>query len=139
VSWFEKLDRIAVRVLQQDLFAARSGLHLVAKMKSRRFQILDPRGKIGDFKDDPIPPAGLLAMSAGRWTRTRRTRAAEDKLEIADRDLSEGRQILAIQLEAELFCIEVSRTVDIFDLISDPPKASDEAPCGTGGRLRRLV
>ena len=61
----EKLDRIAVRVLQQDLLAARSGLHLIAKTKSRRFQMLDPRGEIGDFKNDPIPPAELLAMPAG--------------------------------------------------------------------------
>ena len=79
----EKLDRIAVRVLQQDLLAARSGLHLIAKTKSRRFQMLDPRGEIGDFKNDPIPPAGLLAMSARHRTRTRRAGTAEDELEIA--------------------------------------------------------
>jgi hypothetical protein len=71
-------------------------------MKSRCFQILDPQGEIGEFKDDPIPPAGLLAKSARHRTRTRRAGAAEDELEIAARDLSEGGRILSIKLEAEL-------------------------------------
>jgi hypothetical protein len=77
LSRLEKFDRIAVRVLQQDLLTARAGLHLIAKMKSRRFQILDPRGEIGDFKNDPIPPAGLLAMSARHRTRARRAAEPE--------------------------------------------------------------
>ena len=60
MSWLEELDRVAIRVLQQDLPATRSGFYFIAKMKRRRFQGLDPRGKVGDFKDDPIPPARLL-------------------------------------------------------------------------------
>src|SRR5262245_7389591 len=130
VSRLEELDRIAIRVLQQDLLPTRSNFHLIAKTEPRRFQSLDPRGEVGDFKDDPIPPAGLLALSAGHRTGTRRARAAEDKLEMAARDLSECGQTLAIKLEAELLRIEVSRAAHILDLISDTPKASDEASSG---------
>jgi hypothetical protein len=60
MSWLEELDRVAIGVLQQDLLAIRSGYYFIAKMKRRRFQALDPGGKVGDFKDDPIPSARLL-------------------------------------------------------------------------------
>src|SRR3954452_4034810 len=133
VSWLEKLNRVAIRILQQDLLAARSDFHLIAKMQSRRFQNLDPSGQVGDLENDTVPPARLLAMSVGHRTRTRCARATENQLEMAARNLSEGGQILELELEAELLCIEVRRATDILDLISDTPQASHEALCRTGG------
>jgi len=79
----EELDRVAIGILQQDLLAARSGFHLIAKMQSCLFQSLDPGGKIGDLKNDPVPSARLLLTSIGRRTRARCARAAEDELEMA--------------------------------------------------------
>jgi hypothetical protein len=100
LSWLEKLDRVAIRVLQQDLPATRSGFHLIAKMKSRAFQTFDPRWKVGHFKDDPIPSARLLPKSAGHWPRTGRAWAAEDKLEMPSRNLREGGRPLVVKRKA---------------------------------------
>src|SRR5215204_2727717 len=82
VSRLEELDRVAIWVHQQDLLAARSDFHLIAKIKSRRLQGFDRGRQVSDFKDDPIPSARLLTMSIRHWTGARCARAAEDEFEI---------------------------------------------------------
>src|SRR5262249_54998551 len=95
-------------------------------MKSRLLQGLDCCGKIGHLKDDPIPSAGLLATAAGHRARTRGARAAQDQLEIAERDLCKSRQMLSVDLEPESLCIELDRARDILDLVANASPTCDE-------------
>ena len=66
-------------------------------------------------------------MTIGHGAGTGSAGAAEDQLEIADRNLCEGRQILLIQFETQLLRIEGNRTTNVFDLIPDAPQSQDEA------------
>jgi hypothetical protein len=66
-SRLEQLDRIAVRIFQLDLFAARAYFHLIAKMKPSLLQRLNPRRKIGNVQDHPVPAPGLLLATIWHW------------------------------------------------------------------------
>ena len=131
LSWLEEFDRVSIRILKQDLLAARSDFHLVAKTESGRLQLLDPGREVGNFKNDSIPAPRLLAMSIGHRTGTGCARTAEDEFEMAARDLGEGGQMLVVELEAEPLRIELRGAADVLDLIADAPKAADKVPCGT--------
>jgi hypothetical protein len=66
----EELDRVTVQILQLNLFAAGAGFHLVAEAESRFLQHGDSGRKIGDFKNDAVPPARLLLATARLATET---------------------------------------------------------------------
>src|SRR6267142_2180712 len=70
-SRFEQLDRIAVGIFQLDLFAARAYFNLIAKMKPSLLQRFNPRRKIGNLEDHPVPAAGLLLATIWHWPGTR--------------------------------------------------------------------
>jgi len=53
----EQLDWIAVRILQLDLFAARTDFHLVAQAEPCSLERLDASGHISHAKDKSIPAA----------------------------------------------------------------------------------
>ena len=75
---FEKFNRIPVRILQLDLFAARPRFHFIAKAETCFLQSLDPVFKIGHLKHDSVPSAWLLLVTVGHRPRTRSSRAAEN-------------------------------------------------------------
>jgi hypothetical protein len=58
--------------------------------------------------------------------RTGRSRAAENELQVSFRNLREGGQSLMIQMKTKLLSVENYRAADIFNLVSDAPKTSDE-------------
>ncbi|MGB7634526.1 MAG: hypothetical protein WBL68_12435, partial [Nitrososphaeraceae archaeon] len=59
----------------------------------------------------------------GHRSRTRGSGTAENKFKIADRNLTESRQILLVQIETEHLSIERNRALNFFDLISNAPKS----------------
>ena len=59
----EQLDRIAVGILDLDLFAARTRLQVVPKMEAGFLQGLDERWKIVDPKHDTVPSARFLLLA----------------------------------------------------------------------------
>src|SRR5437762_12481151 len=81
-SRFEQLDRIAVGIFQLDLFAARAYFHLIAKMKPSVLQRLNPRRKIANMEDHPVPAAGFLLATIWHWPGTRSPGTAENEFEI---------------------------------------------------------
>jgi hypothetical protein len=123
VSGLEQLDRIAVGIFQLDLFAARANLQLIAKMQAGLPEGIDTSRKIAHLKNNSIPAAWLLATTVRHGARAGSTRAAENQFQIADRYLSESRQVLVLQLKPHLLRVEVDRATDILDLISDAPQA----------------
>ena len=62
-SSLEELDRVSVRVLELDLFPARSNFHLISKMKTCFLQSLNPGWKLCDLKHNSVPSTGLLRMA----------------------------------------------------------------------------
>lgn len=78
------------------------------------------------MKDHAVPAARLLILAARHWTRTRRSRATENEFQTVNRDLSEGRRRLVIQLETKLFCVERDSPIDIPNLVPDAPELQHE-------------
>src|SRR5438094_10319490 len=125
-SRLEQFDRVAIGILQQNLSSAGTGLHCIAESETGLFELLDPGGKILHLKNHPIPATGLLRLPVRHWAGTRRSRTAQDQLQIAARNLAKSGEVLNIQMETELVDIEIGGTSDIADLVSDAPKAADE-------------
>jgi hypothetical protein len=123
---FEQFDRIAVLILDLDLLAARSGLHVVSKTNAGLLQRVDERREIIHTKHDTIPPARVLLLTArhrpgsgGLWT-------AQQERRVPERDAGERRKLLMLQREAQLCRVERDRADDILRLISDAMHELDE-------------
>jgi hypothetical protein len=71
----------------------------------------------------PVPSTWLLLTPIGQCSGTRSSRTAENKFEIADRNLTESGQILKVQIETKKFGIERNLTLNFFDLIANTPKS----------------
>src|SRR5688572_4073932 len=63
-SRLEELDRIPVGIFHLDLSAARTSLHLIAKLHPSVLERVDLRRKISHAKDHSIPSARLLGLTA---------------------------------------------------------------------------
>src|SRR6185312_2235422 len=68
---FKQLNRIAVWILQLDLLAARTGLHLVPEMQPSLFQRFNSSGQVFDLQNYSIPSTRLLLTTVRHGTRTR--------------------------------------------------------------------
>jgi hypothetical protein len=119
---FEQLNRVAVGIVQLDLFATRANLHFVAGVKPRFFQPFDASGQIRHAKHDSVPSARLLALTAWHRTRTRRTRAAEQQPKTSESNAGESRELLTLELESKMTCVERDGATYIADLISHAVK-----------------
>src|SRR5262249_1191421 len=64
-SRLEQLNRIAVRILNLNLLAARPYLHFISKMQTLLFQLSHAPGQILHLKKDTIPSTGLLLTAIG--------------------------------------------------------------------------
>src|SRR5262249_21723395 len=101
-------------------------LHLIAKMNPHLLQLLNPARQIGHLKNHPVPSTRLLVTTVGHWARTRSPGTTENQFKIPNRDLSESRQILRIQLQPKLLGVECNRALHIFDLIAHAPKSQNK-------------
>src|SRR5262249_22407086 len=96
-------------------------------MEASLLHPLNQGGKIGDLKHHPIPTAWCLVMAVWHRARSGGAGTTEYKFEVSDRDLGESRQMLLVQIEAESLRIESNGTAHVRDLISNTPKAHNEA------------
>ena len=71
-SRLEQLDRVAVRIFNLNLFAARTNLHLVSKTQTRLSQLTDARRQVLHLKQNAVPSAGLLLAAVRQWAGPRR-------------------------------------------------------------------
>ena len=110
--------------------AAGAGDEVVAEVDSLVFEFGDAGGQVSYLEDDAVPAAGFLGAAVGQGARAGGAGAAEDELEVGDGNLTEGGQVLHIQVEAEHLGVEGDRTLDVFDLISDAPEGFDEGWVG---------
>jgi len=63
----KKLKRIAVRILNLDLFAPGPYFHLIAELQSDVSERLNTPGKVVHLKYDAVPSTGLLLTTIGHW------------------------------------------------------------------------
>src|SRR5439155_27390949 len=98
-SRLEQFDRIAIGIFQQDLSSAWTGLHRIAEGETGLFELLDPGRKVLHLKNHPIPATRLLRLPVRHRAGTRRSRTAQDQLQIAARNLAKRREVLKIQME----------------------------------------
>src|SRR5688572_3841016 len=115
---FEELDRIAVGILDLDLPAARTGLHLITQPHPVFRQRVYEGRKISDAQDHSIPSAGFLRLTAGHGPRSRCAWPAEQQHVFPERDARERRKLLMLQLEAKMVRIEGDRAGDILHLVA---------------------
>jgi hypothetical protein len=130
----EQLDRIAVRVLQLDLFAPRSHVHLIPETEPGLLQRLDTSGKIRYSEDDSVPATGLLMTTVWERTGPRSSGAAEQNLKVIDRDAGERGQLLVFQSEPEVTSVERDGTADVLHLIPHAVKSENEVVRSTCAR-----
>ena len=62
-SRLEQLNRIAIGIVNLNLFAARAYLHFIFKTQTRLFQFSDARRQILHLKKHTVPSAELLLAS----------------------------------------------------------------------------
>src|SRR5437868_12731795 len=103
----EQLDGVSVWIFELDLLAGRPALHLVAKAKTGGLQPCNPSGKIGDFQDDAVPSARLLKTAIGHRAGAGSAWAAQQQVERSERYRGKCRELLMLQRESELLCVEV--------------------------------
>src|SRR5262249_6275569 len=121
--WLEQLDRISVRIFDLNLLAAWSCLHPIAKLQSRRFQLVDPGRKVVHAQDHAVPPARLLGPAIRHWPGPGRLRAAEQQVERTERHRREGGHLLVPHLESKVFRIELDGSFYVLGLIPDAVKS----------------
>ena len=122
----EQLDRIAIRILDLDLLAARPGLHVVPKTEAGLLQGLDERGKIVDPQHDTVPSARFLLLTVRHRPRSGRLWTAEQNVRVAERDVGKRGKLLVFEREAQMCRVERDRASHVSDLISDTVHALDE-------------
>src|SRR5688572_3374001 len=105
-SGLKQFNRIAVGILYLDLLPAGACFHRVPESQACFLHPLDLCGKILHLKHHAIPTSWLLPPAIRHIARTRCAGAAENKLQAGGRNLSEGRQLLEIQLETELLGVK---------------------------------
>ena len=77
-SRLEQLNRIAVRIVYLNLFAAWAYLHFISKMQTRLFQVGNTCRQILHLKKHTVPSAGLLLTAIGHRSGPRCPRTAQD-------------------------------------------------------------
>src|SRR5688572_18936553 len=118
----EQLDRIAVRVFQLDLPAARPFFQLVAQTQAALLDLSDDLRQLLDAKDYAVPAAGLLAAAIRQRPRARCTGTAQQQMQAAERHVGKRRELLMLQLETQLLDVKRHGTRDVRHLIADAVK-----------------
>ena len=130
----EQLDRVAARVLDQDLLAADALDDVVAKARPVLAQVGDDRLEVGDLELKAVPPAGRRQRAVGHRLAAAGSAAGrgQDQPQVAVREHRERGRRMHDLVEAELAAVEVDRGVDVVDDVAD-------ADCGHGGPPRSLA
>jgi hypothetical protein len=123
----EQFNGIAIGIFHLDLSAAWPDLHVVAEAEPCFLHPLDALREIRDTENDAVPPAGLLALAVRHLARTGRPGAAEQKVQLSERDVREGRELLTLECETELVDVERDSATHVADLITNPVEAFYEA------------
>src|SRR5438477_5459845 len=77
-SRLEQLNRVAVRIFNLNLFAARANFHFISETQTRLFEVSNLRTQILHLKQHTVPPAGLLLTAVGHWSGSRCSGTAQD-------------------------------------------------------------
>ena len=88
----EQFDRVAGRVLEQDLLAARAGDDVVAERQPGGAQPLDLGGDVVDDQMDAVPAARPGRPAVGHRPAGRAGRTAQQQPQLAADDVGEGRR-----------------------------------------------
>ena len=115
----EQLDRVAVRVVEEDLLAAGPADDVVAERGAGVAEAVDERVEVVDLDDEPVPAAGLGRPPSGIG------RAADDAGPASHRSRSPRRtranagQHLLDDLELEQVAVERQRPGDVGHEVAD--------------------
>jgi hypothetical protein len=113
-----QLDRVGVRIVEQDLPTTRAGLDRVTKMRMRFLERADRSVEILHVQDDAIPASRPLLGTVAHGTAARGVGTAEKKIQIAARDDKHGASALH-QTESKLVRVEAQRAPQVGDLVAD--------------------
>src|SRR5687767_3562074 len=114
-----QLDRIAVGIFDQDLFAARTRLCLVSKAHASLLEGGDLTGEIVHGEHDTIPTARLLPSAVGHRSRSGAAGAAQDEAKVSAADIGESGAALHPGLEREPLGVEGDGSFDVAHLVAD--------------------
>src|SRR5690606_36514966 len=123
VSWLVELDGVTVRILDEDLPAARPDLDLVPEVRSRLLQRSNGRVEAVDVEYDPIPPPWLLRASVGHRPRTRGGRTAQDQVDVTPRYDGEPGPGAYLQPETEMLGVERHGAIHVRGLVANDGRA----------------
>ena len=90
IAWkVQRVNPIAIRVIELTLLAAGTDLLLVSENGAFRLQLSDARRLVVRLKHDRVPSFALLALAARQGTGTTRSETAQDQFQNTQRDLAE--------------------------------------------------
>src|SRR5687767_9389614 len=104
----EQLDRVARRVLEQNLSASVAVHDLVAEPRSLALQPFNGVGQVGNLELDSVPAArtGRLPIRHGLAGAATATRSIQQQTKIAARHSCEARCWMHVELEAQQLRVE---------------------------------
>src|SRR5262247_2024462 len=115
----KQFDKIAGRIDEQHLRAARSGHDVVAELYARRAQARDLGGKIIDDEMNPIPAPGPRPFAIAHGSARRTLRPAQQQPQRASPDVSKRGSEIGKKFEAQMPSVPSDRKLDVIDHIAD--------------------
>jgi hypothetical protein len=117
----EQLDRIARRVLEQDLPDAHAGDELVAEAGALGTQLVDGGGKARDLQGDPVPASGFRQRAVGHRGAAARAAPwhAEQQPQVAPVEHGEHRRRAQLHLEPQQVPVKHHRGLQVGHEVAD--------------------
>ena len=115
----EQLDRIAGRILEEDLGPAGAPHDVVSEPQAGGPQALHFGDEVVHDELDPVPAARHRLPAIGHGPTGRARSAAEQEPETFPRDVREGRGLPGEKAEAEVGRVEGDGGVDVVDHVAD--------------------
>src|SRR5262245_7895699 len=114
----EQLNKIAGRIHQQDLRAARTGQDVVAKLEAGGAQASNLGRQIVDHEVNAIPATGPGPLAIGHRPARRACWSAEQKPQRSAGDVCEGGSLLGQQRKAQMLRIPLDGSLDVVDHVA---------------------
>lgn len=111
----KQLNRVARRVLEQDLSAARSRHDVIPELQSCVAKAVDFGRDVLDHEFHTIPAAGSWAVTVWHRSPSRARGTAQQQPEVTPNHIGESRCRAREHFEAEVLCVEVDGLVDVLD------------------------
>jgi hypothetical protein len=118
-SRLKKLDRIAGRIVEEDLRATRSGHDVVAELHPGGAETIDLGSEVVDDEVDTVPAPGCGPPAIGHRAPGRAARCAQEQPQVAPADVGKGRRGLGDQREAEVRRVEGDSGLDVVDHVAN--------------------